>query len=69
VVLTTKEPSLEDEIAIRQNISKKLASNKMEEEKKNVLAEKPNTTTLTVVEPIELEDKREFKINKVLKND
>lgn len=53
VVLTNKEPSLEDEIKVRQNISKQLVKGKIEEEKRNVLEETPEVTTLTKVEEIE----------------
>lgn len=53
VVLTNKQPSLEDEIKVRQNISKQLVSGKIEEEKRNVLEETPEVTTLTKVEEIE----------------
>lgn len=49
-----EETSLEDEIKIRQNISKSLANDKLTNEKavseKNPLHETPNTTTLTKIE-------------------
>lgn len=68
------QTSLEDEIALRQSISKQLAQNKIEEDnkqvvnkqvvnnneyKKNPLAEKPEANTLLKVEPFETGSRNE----------